>query len=62
MAAEHQIGSKSREVGWYDATITEIDGPVRELLEKYSNYAPAEVVPRVNEVVSVIRTHLYTCI
>lgn len=45
MAANHEIGSKSRDVGWYDKPITSVDGSVRELLEKYSNYAPNEVVP-----------------
>lgn len=51
MAADHVIGSRSRDVGWYDKPITSVDESVRELLEKYSNYAPNEVVSSVIEMV-----------
>lgn len=44
MLGDHQIGSKSRDVGWYDEPIASIDPSVRELLERYSNYSPSEVV------------------
>lgn len=51
MAGDHQIGSKSRDVGWYDEPINSVDPSVRELLEKYSNYAPSEVVQSAVEMV-----------
>lgn len=54
----HKIGSKSKEVGWYDAPVTEVDNSVRDLLENYSNYAPNEVVPLVIETVSISSTSL----
>lgn len=51
MATEHQIGSKSKEVGWYDPPITAVAEPVRDLLENYSHYQPDEVIPRTIEMV-----------
>lgn len=51
MPGDHQIGSKSRDVGWYDEPITSIDPSVREILEKYSNYDPSEVVSSAVEMV-----------
>lgn len=52
MATEHQIGSKNKEVGWYDPLITAVADPVRDLLENYSHYQPDEVIPRTIEMVS----------
>lgn len=52
MPADHKIGSKSRDVGWYDKPITSVDASVRDLLENYSNYAPSDVVSSVIEMVS----------
>lgn len=53
MASEqHQIGSRSKEVGWYDPPLTAVPEAVRDLLERYSHYAPDEVIPRVVEMVS----------
>lgn len=57
----HQIGSKSKEVGWYDNSVTEVDNSVRDLLENYSGYASDEVVPLVNETVSASHRPVIAC-
>ncbi|SPQ20284.1 9062dc1e-1f17-46de-b7e8-2f327e6c427f [Thermothielavioides terrestris] len=52
MASEHKIGSKSKEVGWYDPptnAAAAASGPVRDLLENYSHYQPDEVIPKIIE-------------
>lgn len=38
-----QIGSKDRNVAWYDKTFSGVPEDARELLEKYSKIPPAEV-------------------
>ncbi len=46
------IGSRDKSVGWYDAPITTVEEPVRDLLETYSHVPPGEVVSRCVEMVS----------
>lgn len=53
MAATHEISTPARSKQWYDDDIAEINGPIRTLLEGYAKVPPQEVVPYVNEIVSV---------
>ncbi|KAK3319920.1 hypothetical protein B0T19DRAFT_274575 [Cercophora scortea] len=43
------IGSKDRNVAWYDPPLTSVEGPIRDLLENYSHVPADEVVSRVVE-------------
>ncbi|KAK2603866.1 hypothetical protein QQS21_003901 [Conoideocrella luteorostrata] len=47
--SQYQVGSRCKEVPWYEDALVEIDTPARDLLENYSRYAAHEVVPSVNE-------------
>ena len=47
-----KLGSRDKSVSWYDAPIDKVDDQVRDLLEKYSNIPPEQVVPRCIEAVS----------
>ncbi len=49
-ASSRQIHDKN--VGWYSLPLTEIDATTRDLLEKYGQIPPKEVIPRLNEIVS----------
>ncbi|KAK2616406.1 hypothetical protein QQS21_000647 [Conoideocrella luteorostrata] len=54
MATPHHVGSRCKEVAWYDDALVEIDQPARDLLENYSKYAAHEVIPSVNEMRDLI--------
>jgi len=48
------IGTRAKTVGWYDAPITSVVEPVRDLLEVYAKFPPGEVVPRTVEMVRMV--------
>jgi len=51
----YTIGSQDKEqCPYYDPPITAVDAEVRRLLEDYGKIPPAEVIPEVIKVVSVI--------
>ncbi|KAH8666803.1 hypothetical protein BX600DRAFT_511702 [Xylariales sp. PMI_506] len=53
---ENEVGgvtpgvTPARNVGWYDAPITECNDETRDLLERYSHFPPNEVVARIVKV------------
>ena len=58
MAANHDPSSPEqveRFKAWYLDDWTEVNGPIRKLLEEYSKVPSAEVVEHVNTIVSIQR-------
>ena len=51
MAAKSDLSNAERHKQWYDNNLTEVDTPIRKLLESYSKVAAQEVVPHVNDIV-----------
>ena len=51
MATDEEIGSRSKDVGWYDNEIEELNARARELFEKYSGIPPEQVLPHIYEIV-----------
>jgi len=49
MAAAHDSSIAARSKQWYDDDISEVDGPIRALLEGYAKVPPKDVVAHVNE-------------
>ncbi|KAK6952606.1 hypothetical protein Daesc_004896 [Daldinia eschscholtzii] len=50
MAATNETSFPERNRGWYKEDLTEIEGPIRKLLENYSKIPPAEVVKHINSI------------
>ena len=53
MAAEHDPHNAERHKQWYDDDLTEINEPMRRLLETYSKVEPNKVVEHVNDLVGI---------
>lgn len=54
MAAKPGTANVARNKQWYDEDLKEVNAPIRNLLETYSNIAPEQVVAHVNDIVSLI--------
>lgn len=56
-SAASQIGSKDKTVAWYEHTLSNLPEDARELLENYSQIAPADIE---NHVLTMVRniTHV----
>lgn len=54
MTTEDGVGSKSKDVAWYFPPINAVSETVQDLLEKYSHYAPDEVIPQILDIVSAL--------
>ena len=52
MAANHDTTLPERNRKWYQEDLSEVNGPIRELLESYSKIPSEEVVKHVNTIVS----------
>lgn len=52
MAATNETSDPARNKGWYQEDLTEINQPMRDLLEKYSKVPSDEVVKHVNNIAS----------
>ena len=52
MAANNDTSLPERNRGWYQDDLTEVNEPIRRLLEDYSKIPSGEVVKHVNKVVS----------
>ena len=52
MAATAETFSSERSKGWYQKDLTEVNDPVRTLLEKYSKLPSEDIVTHVNTIVS----------
>ncbi|KAI1656046.1 hypothetical protein F4813DRAFT_365119 [Daldinia decipiens] len=50
MAATNETSFPERNRGWYQDDLTEINGPIRKLLENYSKIPSSEVVKHVNSI------------
>jgi hypothetical protein len=53
MAANHETSFPERNRGWYQEDLTEVNKPIRRLLEDYSKVPSADVVKHVNKIVSI---------
>ena len=53
MAATNDTSLPERNKGWYQEDLTEVNEPIRKLLESYSKVPSREVVDHVNKVVSI---------
>ena len=53
MAATNDTSLPERNKGWYQEDLTEVNEPIRKLLESYSRVPSAEVVKHVNQIVSI---------
>ena len=53
MAATSDASLPERNKGWYQEDLTEVNEPIRKLLESYSKVPGGEVVKHVNKIVSV---------
>lgn len=53
MAATNDTISQERNRGWYQDDLTEVNEPIRKLLENYSRIPSSEVVKHVNAIVSL---------
>lgn len=53
MAATNETSFPERNRGWYQDDLTEVNEPMRKLLENYSYVPSSEVVKHVNAIVSV---------
>ena len=53
MAATNETSSPHRNKGWYQEDLTEVNEPIRKLLESYSKVSSDEVVKHVNKIVSI---------
>ena len=52
MAATNDTSFPERNKGWYPEDLTEVNEPIRKLLEDYTKLPSGEVVKHVNEIVS----------
>lgn len=52
MAATNETSLSERNSGWYQDELTEVNEPIRKLLENYSKVPASEVVKHVNRIVS----------
>lgn len=52
MAATNETSHPERNRGWYQEDLTEINQPMRDLLEHYSKVPSEEVVKHVNNIAS----------
>lgn len=52
MAATNETSHPERNRGWYQEDVTEINQPMRDLLENYSEVPSEEVVKHVNNIAS----------
>ncbi|KAI0535552.1 hypothetical protein GGR58DRAFT_478607 [Xylaria digitata] len=50
MAATNETSFPERNRGWYQDQLTEVNEPIRKLLEGYSKVLPSEVVTHVNKI------------
>lgn len=55
MAATNDTSFPERNKGWYNKDLTEVNEPIRKLLEGYSKVPSEEVVKHVNQIVSIHR-------
>ncbi|KAK7996667.1 hypothetical protein PG989_004707 [Apiospora arundinis] len=63
MAATNETSNPERNRGWYKEDLTEINAPMRELLESYSKIPSDEVVGHVNAIrAEGFRANPYPCI
>ena len=53
MAATNETSLSERNKGWYQEDLTEVNEPIRKLLESYSKVPSNEVVKHVNKIVSL---------
>ena len=53
MAATNVTSFPKRNKGWYREDLTEVNEPIRRLLEGYSRVPSGEVVMHVNQIVSL---------
>ena len=53
MAATNETSLSERNKGWYQEDLTEVNEPIRKLLESYSKVPSGEVVKHVNKIVSI---------
>ena len=51
MAANNETSNPERNRGWYREDLTELNEPMRNLLEKYSKIPSENVVSHVNQLV-----------
>jgi len=51
MAATNETSFPERNRGWYQADLTEVNEPIRKLLEDYSKVPKDDVVKHVNTIV-----------
>ena len=54
MAATHDTCLPEQYKGWYHEELSEVNGPIRKLLEDYSKVPHDEVVKHVNRIVSIL--------
>ena len=59
MAANKETSFAERNRGWYQEDLTEVNEPVRKLLENYSKVPSEDVVKHVNKI--VITQILHKC-
>ena len=52
MAATNDTSFPERNKGWYPEDLTEVNEPIRKLLEGYSKVPGGEIVKHVNQIVS----------
>ena len=52
MAANNETSLPDRNRNWYQHDLTEVNPPMRKLLETYSKVPSGEVVSHVNKIVS----------
>ena len=53
MAANSDASLPEQNKGWYQEDLTEVNEPIRKLLESYSKVPSGEVVKHVNKIVSI---------
>lgn len=53
MAATNDTSLPERNRGWYKEDLTEVNEPIRKLLEDYSKVPSGDVVKHVNHIVSI---------
>lgn len=54
MAANAETSMPQRHNKWYQDDVTEVNEPIRKLLESYSKVPSSEVVKHVNTIVSML--------
>ncbi|KAI9830511.1 MAG: hypothetical protein M1819_005469 [Sarea resinae] len=55
MAATRDISNAARNKQWYDEDLSEVNAPIRSLLETYSKVPPERVVPHINAILISIQ-------